>query len=51
MSEFLDLLGNPAHWGFEAVTDIAFGVVASFAVRPLIRRHDRKHHEGHTTHE
>lgn len=30
MSEFLELLQNPAHWGFEVITDLVFGA-ATFA--------------------
>lgn len=48
MDEFVQLLQNPAHWGFEAVTDVFFGGLAFVAGRiPFQRwvaRHDKEHH-------
>lgn len=44
MSEFLHLMANPAHWGFEIVSGAIIGATISPLVKRLIRRHDRKHH-------
>lgn len=54
MNEFQELLRNPAHWGFEAVTDIVFGIIVFIfgSITPeklnpfkrWITRHDREHH-------
>lgn len=50
MDEFLHLLANPAHWGFEAVTDAVFGFVGYLAARPVfqrwLKRHDKEAHGG-----
>ena len=44
MTEFIELLGNPAHWGFEFVSDSAFGLITYLAVRtPIHRWLDRGH--------
>lgn len=45
MTELLHLLTDPAHWAFEVITDLMLGAVGAVAVRPLLRRHDRKHHD------
>lgn len=44
MTEFLHLLTDPAHWAFEAATDLVFGGVGVFFGRFWVRAHDRKHH-------
>jgi hypothetical protein len=44
IGELLHLLTDPAHWAFEVVTDLILGAVGALAVRPLVRRHDRRHH-------
>lgn len=50
MDEFLHLLTNPAHWGFEAVSDLVFAVPAYFAgmwrARRLIAAHDQEVHDS-----
>lgn len=44
MSEFWHLMGDPAHWGFEAVTDLVFAGLGLVVGRFWLRAHDRKHH-------
>ncbi len=44
MSEFLHMLGDPAHWGFELVTDLVWTGVGACFMRVWVRSHDRKHH-------
>ncbi len=54
MGEFVELLGNPAHWGFEVATDLVkfsvVWVVGSLIpdrwnpVKRWVARHDREHH-------
>lgn len=41
MTEFLELLSNPAHWGFEVVTDLLFAGLGAL----WVKAHDRKHHK------
>lgn len=36
---FGDLLRDPAHWAFEGVTDVVFGMVIGGIVWPRIRAH------------
>lgn len=46
MSEFIQLLHDPAHWGFEIVSD---AVVGLFLIKPfnmILARHDRKKHSN-----
>ncbi len=44
MNEFLELLRNPAHWGFEIVSDLVLGAVTFAWGRGWLRRHDRNVH-------
>jgi hypothetical protein len=44
VNELLHLLGNPAHWGFEFITDLVFGGITFAWGRGWLRRHDRKVH-------
>lgn len=41
----LQLLQDPNHWIFEAVTDLVFGAAGAVIARPLIRRAIRRHDE------
>lgn len=44
MNEFLELLTNPAHWGFEAVSNgLSFVIGATWHSR-WVKRHDRRVH-------
>lgn len=48
MSEFLHLMQDPAHWGFEVVSDVVLGLViwlpARWAFERWHKRHDREKH-------
>ena len=48
IEEFLHLLGDPAHWAFEAVADGVFFVVGFLVARvPFahwINKHNKEHH-------
>lgn len=44
MNEFLHLLHDPAHWGFEIVSDAAFTLIGAFFGRIWLRKHDREVH-------
>ena len=61
LEEFTSLLSNPAHWAFEAVSDIAFFLLGMMWARSKfndwfnarIARHDEVVHGGahpHTSH-
>lgn len=45
---FFELLRDPAHWMFEAASDLAFGVLVYFPARRAWNRwharHDRREH-------
>lgn len=41
--QLFELLGDPAHWGFEVITDAVWTLAGALFVAPLIRRHNRKH--------
>lgn len=45
MEEFMHLLQDPAHWGFEIVADTTFTVVAAILVQPLAKRFWARHHD------
>lgn len=50
LDELTGLLRNPAHWVFEGLTDVVFTVVVAWPIAAIkVRRHDRKHHIGHTS--
>lgn len=53
MHEFRQLLTDPAHWAFEAVTDVAFTGLLLLAgripFRRWLRRHDASAHGTTTT--
>ncbi len=44
MSEFLEIVSSPGHWGFETVSNAAFALPAYFVGRWRLRVHDRKEH-------
>lgn len=44
MTEFLHLLGDPAHWAFEAVSDAVYTIIGAVFMRWWVKNHDRKHH-------
>lgn len=46
MSEFIHIVSDPAHWAFEALSDLIFAGVGALFARVWIRAHDRKHHNG-----
>lgn len=50
MSEFWHLLQDPAHWGFEAVTDVVFTgflfLVGRIPFKRWVARHDQEAHGG-----
>ncbi len=43
-----DLLKSAPHWQFEFIKDGLFFVLATLPFRAWVKRHDRKHHHGHT---
>jgi len=42
--EFTHLLGDPAHWAFEAVSGAVYAVPAVIVTKWRVRIHDRKKH-------
>lgn len=44
IQEVVEITLDPAHWAFEAISDIVFGAVGAFFVRIWVKRHDRTHH-------
>lgn len=51
MSEFLHLLSDLPHWGFEIVTDLVIGGIGGAVIWPRIKAHlhrDVLHAELHT---
>jgi hypothetical protein len=44
LSEFAQIAEDPAHWGFEALSDLVYGFLLYPALRYVVRRHDRKKH-------
>ena len=50
MTEFMELLTNPAHWAFEVTGEIATSLIAypfiRLAVRVFVARHDAKAHSA-----
>lgn len=44
MHELGHLLTDPAHWSFEAITDLTFAVPAYLLGRWRLRVHDRRVH-------
>lgn len=42
---FVELLKSWPHWGFELLSDALFTAVGALFVKPLVRRHDHKHHD------
>lgn len=52
LAELLELLGNPAHWIFEGISDLVLGVILYPLLRIMVTRwqtrHDQEVHEDTT---
>lgn len=44
LTEFMHIVQDPAHWAFEAVSDLVYGFLLYPALRYVVHRHDRKKH-------
>lgn len=44
MTEFLHIAADPAHWAFEALSDVVFGFLLYPLFRKALARHDRRKH-------
>lgn len=46
LSQYWDLLHDPAHWMFEITTDLIFAAPALVYTHFWVRRHDKAKHSG-----
>jgi hypothetical protein len=48
VEEYTHLLQSAPHWAFELTVEAVTGFFAFLVGRWSIKRHDEKHHQGHT---